>query len=146
MNYPENPPFSLIQYYKRNRAAARIDAALAALLILLILYAPLPFGSVQYSSIAVLEAGASLAFILWMVKLLYCGNPDELAHFRKIQRTQTEEIKVRPFFDRHPWFAGVSRVATLGKWPRRYEAGDLVAETPDHPDDDISHPRRFHSF
>lgn len=144
MHNQEQTVFSLIQYYKGSRLARILDVCITTLLAALLLYAPLPFGSVEYTSRAVIQGIAALCFLLWMLKLLYAGNHEQLSIFREQHRTEMEALRQRPIYYRHRWLARLLRLLSFGKWPKKYSADNLVEEQPT-PDDDFR-PHRFHSF
>lgn len=61
-----------------SQAARRIDITIISLLVCLILYSPLPFGSVQASSILLIEATACLCFLLWCIRVLTHAHQQSL--------------------------------------------------------------------
>ncbi|HSP05951.1 MAG TPA: O-antigen ligase family protein [Acidobacteriota bacterium] len=144
MDYQEQTPFSLVRYYRGSRLAGILDAGLAGILVVLVLYAPLPFGSVEYTPRAVLQGLAALCLLLWMVKLIYAGNPDELSAFRERHNRQVDELRQRPLFHRYALLARILRLISLGRWPKKNRAENLIQEG-SHGDDE--HPLRpFYSF
>ncbi|PWT93161.1 MAG: hypothetical protein C5B54_02300 [Acidobacteria bacterium] len=123
--------FSLMEYYKGTQLARVLDLMLIILLVFFILYTPLPFGSVQNLSIAIIELFSIATLVLWMIKLCFCGRRGVRDHFRKVYEQESAEFKKQPFFNRHYWLARVFRLITFGKWPRKYTAHELVEEEDD---------------
>lgn len=122
--------FKIPQLYDGIRLAARIDILLVMLLAALILFAPLPFGSVQYFSVTAIELAAALGCLLWLVKLALAGRDDQLEFFRRLHAAEKEEFRQLAFFHRHFWLARFLRFVTLGRWPRRNLAPTLVITDP----------------
>lgn len=132
--------FSLNLYYSGGRLSWLLDAILIVLLVFFVLYTPLPYGSVQFSSVAIIEFFSLACFLLWIVKLTLCGRQDELGSFRELYQSERTNFRQVPFFNRHVWVARFSRLLTLGKWPRKNIAPDLV-QTEEEPA-----PRRLPYF
>jgi O-antigen ligase len=145
MSHQEQAQFSLLSYYRGKRLPRMLDALLVILLMFLLLYAPLPFGSVEYTSRAVLKGVAALCFLVWMIKLIYGGNREVLHLFREIHRRESEMLGRRPFFHRHYGLTRLARILTLGRFPRKNIADNLVTEEEAGEDGDL-HPRKFYSF
>ena len=120
--------FSLVEYYSGNPHAHLFDLLIVFILGLLILGAPLPFGSVQYLPVAAIEFLATVAFLIWIYKLVFCGNPQLLAEFRELYAREASEFARLPFFHRHYWLARVFRILTLGFWPRKNVAQNLIED------------------
>lgn len=144
MNRHDDRHFSLVHYYKGRRLAAIIDLFLVILLAFVLIYAPLPFGSVEYGPRAVLQLTAAVCFLLWMLKLVYAGNPEELHLFRERKRQEAEELRKRPFFHRHYRLTRLVRILSFGKFPTKHVASNLVTE--ENAEDEEVHPSRFYSF
>lgn len=120
--------FSLAGFYAGNPKARWIDRIIVALLILLIIGSPLPFGSVQYLPIMAIEAIALLACLLWVFKLSTCGDPAVLNEFHMLHAQEKQRLSQFAFFHRHRWIARFFRIATFGFWPRRNVAENLIQE------------------
>lgn len=133
-------PFSLVRFYSENKLAERIDAALIVLICFLVVYAPLPFGSVQAGSMMTIQIVSAVCFLLWLYKLLFAGTPEQLATFREMHAAEKAERMERPLFHRHLWLTRMLRLLTLGRWPKRNRATNLVEDT-----DEDSTTRR-HTF
>lgn len=121
------------QFYKDSVATRFLDRAIITLVCLLILLVPLPFGSVEPRSIFWMEIAAGLCFLLWLTKLLFLGDPEYLSLFRQHQKEEREAYLRTPYFHRHPFAGLILQVLTFGKWPRKYEATNLVEETSPEP-------------
>jgi putative inorganic carbon (hco3(-)) transporter len=106
----------VIDLRKHNEIFEKISIAL---LIVLVIYTPLPFGSVEYSSIFLIEIIAALLFFCWMMSLVlrYQG-----------EHTPNVAQKKIPFLLRHPWLIHTFRIFTFGKWPTRNTAPNIVME------------------
>jgi O-antigen ligase len=122
--------FSLSQFYSKGRGEL-LDKILISFLIILIIYTPLPFGSVQHSSIFLVEIISAICFLLWLVKLFIFANHDQLALFRKQHEAEKNDRKRSHFFNRHPWLSQIFRVLTFGKWPMKNVASNVVIEKDD---------------
>lgn len=144
MSQQEEPLFSLAHYYRGSRLARIIDVFLVLLVALLLLFAPLPFGSVEEDARVILESTSALCFLLWMIKLIYGGNREQLHFFRQRHKKENEILRERPFFYRHYRIAKLIHILTLGIFPRKHTAANLVADQ--NPDEELLHPRRFFSF
>jgi O-antigen ligase len=126
----ETSQFSLSDLYKRSRGARILDVLIVVLLCFVVLTAPLPFGAVQYSSLAAMEVLAACCFLLWIVKLTMFAHPDELERFRGQMAEQKKLHGQYPFFHRHFLLARTLRFLTFGKWPRKNPAFHLLEEGP----------------
>lgn len=144
MNQQEESLFSLAHYYKASRLARIADVFLVLLVVVLLLFAPLPFGSVEEDARAILESTAALCFLLWMFKLIYGGNREQLHFFRQRHKQETEALAQRPFFHRHYRMAKLIRILTGGIFPRKHSAANLV--TDQNQTEEQFQPRRFFSF
>src|SRR5262249_47506705 len=71
--------FPTAQSHRISKVTQLIDQIVTFLLILLILFSPLPFGSVQASSLLFAEIMACICFVLWCVKLAIC-EPGRLSY------------------------------------------------------------------
>jgi putative inorganic carbon (hco3(-)) transporter len=95
------------------------DKISIALLIFLIIYTPLPFGSVEYPSIFLIEIISAILFFLWMMSLIFRDKDDYLPK---------ENRKKVHFLLRHPWLIHGFRIVTFGKWPTKNTAPNIVIE------------------
>src|SRR5688572_27578295 len=120
--------FSLTGLYGKNLGARIIDVILLVLLCVLIIAAPLPFGSVEPRSIFLIEIVAAVCFFVWIVKLVFCSESDQLAGFQAFHRQEKDVYSRAPFFQKHPLIRFLCRVVTLGSYPRRFEATILVGD------------------
>ncbi len=127
--------FVLIQCYdrKKNYAESRrvidlrehkgiLDKISIALLIILIIYTPLPFGSVEYSSLFFIEIISSALLLLWMIRLVIGYKTEELARFQEQHQLKKNALR------RTPWLLQISRIITFGKWPTINKASNVVIE------------------
>jgi O-antigen ligase len=130
--------FSLASFYAGSLKARWIDRVIVALLILLIIGSPLPFGSVQHLPIFVIEAIALLACLLWVFKLATYGDPAVLNDFRILHAGEKKRLRQFAFLHRHRWIARALRTLSFGHWPRRNVAENLIQ------DEAQTVPRRTH--
>lgn len=139
MENDETPAqFTLTGFYLGSLKARWIDRVIVALLVVLIIGSPLPFGSVQPLPIFVIEAIALLACLLWVFKLATCGDPAILNEFHLMHAEENKRLHQFAFFHRHRWIARALRILTLGRWPRRNIAENLIQ------DEAQTIPRRTH--
>jgi len=124
-----NALFSFRNLYPENTLARMSEKALLALLAILILTVPLPFGSVSPFWLLSLEAGSALVFLIWFMRLMFLSDKKQLELFYKAQKTQGENARKLPLFSRRPYLAEVFRVLTLGRWPRKNPAENIVEES-----------------
>jgi putative inorganic carbon (HCO3(-)) transporter len=127
----ENPSFSLSRYYLQSHATRILDALILSTLLFVVLYSPLPFGSVQPSSMFVIQIASLLAVLLWMSKLIFCADLSQLSEFRHLHHERKNILTKRPLSHRYSWLSRILRFITFGKWPRRYRAENLVDEEND---------------
>ena len=120
--------FSLKQCYS-NKACKVIDLAIIAIVALLILLCPLPFGSVEYRWIFIVEMTAALCLCLWFFKLFFLANNRDLIIFRSQYASYSRWRQSVPFFHRRSDLAKILRFFTFGYWPRKNPVFDLVPET-----------------
>jgi O-antigen ligase len=123
--------FSLRQYYGKRNLPRFIHKIEVVLWVLLILYTPLPFGSVENHSILIIELIALTCFLLWMIQLIFGGNSQELLRFRTLYGEARRTIKASPFFRRHYWLTLFAHMLTFRVWPKKNIAPDLVEEESD---------------
>ncbi len=133
--------FSLSEYYNRGRCEL-LDKISTSLLIILILYTPLPFGSVQYSSLLLIETISASCCLLWLVRLFLCGKKDQLAVFRKLHAAEKKAREESHFFHRHPALFQALQIVTFGKWPRKNVASNVVIEN----DQSVTRNSRYFSL
>jgi putative inorganic carbon (hco3(-)) transporter len=130
--------FSLVSLYQHSRGAKIIDLILIALICIIVFGAPLPFGSVEYSWLAVLQATAAFCFFLWILKLVFFADSLALKKFQNERAQHKKQYERAPFFHRHFLIAETLRLFTIDKWPRKNQTSDLI--------DDHSAPRRYGYF
>ena len=73
------------------------------LLIFLILYTPLPFGSVQYQSVFLIETVAAVCFFLWLIRQFFFYRNRSLRSTVPDTAGTTEIDNSHPFLRRHGW-------------------------------------------
>src|SRR5262245_66680168 len=104
---PQQQTFSLAQYYGARNKSDIVTKAVLIFLILLILGAPLPFGSVQAQSIFWIEVLSVICFLFWIIKLVFFGNSEQLKRFHALSEMRKQMRDAGPFFYRHPRLAGL---------------------------------------
>jgi|GEM_PF-3422509 len=119
MNPQHHTAFSLARYYGGKNKSDILTKVVLVLLVLLILWTPLTFGSVQSESIFWIEAGGAICCLFWIIKLVFLGNPEELERFRDLWERRNRARKAAPFFYRHPRAARSLSLLTFGKWPNK---------------------------
>jgi O-antigen ligase len=99
-----------------------LDKVSIALLIILIIYTPLPFGSVEYTSLFFIEMIAAILFLLWTTRLVIQYNTDQLTRFQELhQLKKNSQPKMS-------WPFHILRMITFGKWPSRNSAENIMIE------------------
>ena len=73
-----------------------------------------------------MEFVAATIFFLWLLKLIFCVNADELDKFRSYYLKENEAFQKAPIFHRWPAVAFVLRILTVGRYPEKYEVTNLV--------------------
>lgn len=99
-----------------------LDKISIALLIILIIYTPLPFGSVEYSSLFFIEIIAAALFLLWMIRLVINYNAEKLIRFQEQHQLKKNAQRKLPLL------LQMFRIITFGKWPARNTASNVVIE------------------
>ena len=115
--------FTLAKFYARSRFGKVLNRILLVLLVLLILAAPLPFGSVEAFPILIMELLIALCFLIWIIKLIFSGDT---RFFREYHSAEKARFARAPFFHRWALLGSILRFLTFRQWPRKYEVSNVI--------------------